>query len=48
MTNTKRANFYAALLGEQSLSEPVRADLESVTGYWTADFMKELIERGKR
>ena len=40
--------FYVDLLGEQALSQPVRADLENVTGYWTADFMKELIERGKR
>lgn len=44
----KDNTLYADLLGEHPLSEPVRADLESVTGYWTADYMQKLLERGKR
>jgi hypothetical protein len=41
--------FYADVLNGQStwMSEQTRTDLESVTGYWTADFMKELIEKGR-
>ena len=44
----KDNRFYADLLEQHApvLSEQTRTDLESVTGYWTADFMKELIERG--
>jgi hypothetical protein len=42
----KDNRFYADLLEQQPLSEQTRTDLESVTGYWTADFMKELIEKG--
>lgn len=44
----KHNNFYRDLLAEQAISDEVRRDLESVTGYWTADAMKELIERAKR
>jgi hypothetical protein len=44
----KHNAFYADLLGEQPLSEPVRTDLESKTGYWTAESMRQLLERGKR
>jgi len=42
--------FYADVLNGQStwMSEQTRTDLESVTGYWTAGQLKELIERGKR
>lgn len=47
-TPAKDNTLYAGLLGEHPLSEPVRADLENVTGYWTADYMKQLVERGKR
>lgn len=39
--------LYTQVAGALPLSEPVRADLESKTGYWTADFMKELIEKGR-
>jgi len=40
--------FYADVLKGQStwMSEQTRTDLESVTGYWTAGQLKELIERG--
>src|SRR5690242_6111146 len=40
--------LYTQLAGALPLSEPVRADLESKTGYWTASQLQELIERGKR
>jgi hypothetical protein len=44
----KHNAFYADLLGEQPLSDPVRTDLESKTGYWTAESMRQLLERGRR
>jgi hypothetical protein len=44
----KHNAFYAGLLDEHPISAEVRADLESVTGYWTAEFMQQLLERGKR
>jgi hypothetical protein len=40
--------LYAGLLDEHPISAEVRADLESVTGYWTAESMRQLLERGKR
>lgn len=44
----KHNAFYADLLDQQPISDEVRRDLESKTGSWTAEYMKELIERGKR
>lgn len=43
----KDNRFYADLLEQQPLSEQTRTDLESVTGYWTAGQLKELIEKGR-
>jgi hypothetical protein len=40
--------LYAGLLDEHPISAEVRADLESVTGYWTTESMRQLLERGKR
>jgi hypothetical protein len=44
----KHNALYAGLLDEHPISAEVRADLESKTGYWTAESMRQLLERGKR